>query len=96
MYSSLVKKILLLSIFTLPFSLFAQDSGGIEEVVVTAEKREQNLQDVPSSITAVSDTEIERGTYQNIFDLQTSVPSLVVGSAGASRPFFFIRGITSM
>ena len=38
MYSSLVKKILLLSIFTLPFSLFAQDSGGIEEVVVTAEK----------------------------------------------------------
>ena len=75
MYSSLVKKILLLSIFTLPFSLFAQDSGGIEEVVVTAEKREQNLQDVPSSITAISDTEIERGTYQNIFDLQTSVPS---------------------
>ena len=28
-------------------------------------------------------------------DLQTSVPSLVVGSAGASRPFFFIRGVGS-
>jgi iron complex outermembrane receptor protein len=95
MYSSLVKKILLLSIFTLPFSVLSQDGGGIEEVVVTAEKREQNLQDVPSSITAVSDTEMERGTYQNIFDLQTSVPSLVVGSAGASRPFFFIRGVGS-
>ena len=95
MYSSLVKKILLLSIFILPFSVLSQDGGGIEEVVVTAEKREQNLQDVPSSITAVSDTEMERGTYQNIFDLQTSVPSLVVGSAGASRPFLFIRGVGS-
>ena len=95
MYSSLVKKILLISIFTLPFSVLSQDGGGIEEVVVTAEKREQNLQDVPSSITAVSDTEMERGTYQNIFDLQTSVPSLVVGSAGASRPFLFIRGVGS-
>ena len=95
MYSSLVKKLLLLSIFIIPFSVLSQDGGGIEEVVVTAEKREQNLQDVPSSITAVSDTEMERGTYQNIFDLQTSVPSLVVGSAGASRPFLFIRGVGS-
>ena len=95
MYSSIVKKILLLSIFILPFTVLSQDGGGIEEVVVTAENREQNLQDVPSSITAVSDTEMERGTYQNIFDLQTSVPSLVVGSAGASRPFLFIRGVGS-
>jgi Outer membrane cobalamin receptor protein len=95
MYSSLIKKILLLSIFVFPFVPIAQESAGIEEVVVTAEKREQNLQDVPSSITAISDTEMERGTYQNIFDLQTSVPSLVVGSAGASRPFFFIRGVGS-
>ena len=31
MYSSLVKKILLLSIFTLPFSVLSQDGGGIEE-----------------------------------------------------------------
>ena len=95
MYSSLIKKIFLLSIFVFPFVLISQESAGIEEVVVTAEKREQNLQDVPSSITAISDTEMERGTYQNIFDLQTSVPSLVVGSAGASRPFFFIRGVGS-
>ena len=43
MYSSLVKKILLLSIITLPLSVLSQDGGGIEEVVVTAEKREQNL-----------------------------------------------------
>ena len=95
MYLSLFKKTFIYSLFVLSFGIFAQESTGIEEVVVTAEKREQNLQDVPSSITAVSDTEMERGTYQNIFDLQTSVPSLVVGSAGASRPFLFIRGVGS-
>ena len=95
MYLSLFKKTFIYSLFVLSFGIFAQESAGIEEVVVTAEKREQNLQDVPSSITAVSDTEMERGTYQNIFDLQTSVPSLVVGSAGASRPFLFIRGVGS-
>ena len=95
MYSSFFKTALLFSLITVPFDLISQDSSGIEEVVVTAQKREQNLQDVPSSITAISDTEMERGTYQNIMDLQTSVPSLVVGSAGASRPFFFIRGVGS-
>ena len=54
----------------MPYYAFSQDSSGIEEVVVTAEKREQNLQDVPSSITAISDTEIERATYQNMFDFK--------------------------
>ena len=78
-------------------SVFAQDnnSDGIEEVIVTAEKREQNLQDVPSSITAISSTQMERGNYQTIFDLQTSIPSMVIGSAGASRPFLFLRGVGS-
>ena len=37
MHSSLVKKILIISLFTIPYSLFAQDTAGIEEVVVTAE-----------------------------------------------------------
>ena len=95
MYKLLLKSTFIISISFMPYYAFSQDSSGIEEVVVTAEKREQNLQDVPSSITAISDTEIERATYQNMFDLQTSVPSLVVGSAGASRPFLFIRGVGS-
>ena len=95
MHSSLVKKILIISLFTIPYSLFAQDTAGIEEVVVTAEKREQNLQDVPSSITVLSGSEMERDNFQNLMDLQASIPSVVVGSAGASRPFLFIRGIGS-
>ena len=54
MYKLLLKSTFIISISFMPYYAFSQDSSGIEEVVVTAEKREQNLQDVPSSITAIS------------------------------------------
>ena len=94
-HMSLFKNVLAFSLLLSPLYIFSQESGGIEEIVVTAEKREQNLQDVPSSITALSGSEMERDNFQNLMDLQTSIPSVVVGSAGASRPFLFIRGIGS-
>jgi iron complex outermembrane recepter protein len=34
-------------------SVAADDTGGLEEIVVTAQKREQNLQDVPVSVTPI-------------------------------------------
>ena len=94
-HMSLLKNVLAFSLLLSPLYIFSQESGGIEEIVVTAEKREQNLQDVPSSITALSGSEMERDNFQNLMDLQASIPSVVVGSAGASRPFLFIRGIGS-
>ena len=53
-HMSLLKNVLAFSLLLSPLYIFSQESGGIEEIVVTAEKREQNLQDVPSSITALS------------------------------------------
>ena len=38
----------------------AQDGGSLEEIVVTAQKREQNLQDVPIAITALTAERVER------------------------------------
>jgi outer membrane cobalamin receptor len=62
MYKFLLKTSFILSLSFIPLYVVSQeDSSGIEEIVVTAEKREQNLQDVPSSITAISDTEMETG-----------------------------------
>ena len=96
MYKFLLKTSFVFSLSFIPLYVVSQDNNsGIEEIVVTAEKREQNLQDVPSSITALSDADMEAANVQNMFDLQTSIPSLVVGSAGASRPFLFIRGVGS-
>ena len=43
MYKLLLKSTFIISISFMPYYAFSQDSSGIEEVVVTAEKREQNL-----------------------------------------------------
>ena len=71
------------------------DTPALEEVIVTAEKREQNLQDVPASISAFSAAQIEQAGWDDISQLETSVPSVSVGGDGDSRPFIFIRGVGS-
>jgi iron complex outermembrane receptor protein len=50
----------------------------LEEVVVTAQKREQSLQDVPISVAAVTAVSLEQNRIQTIFSLQTIVPGLQV------------------
>jgi len=68
----------------------------LEEIVVTAQKRAQNLQDVPVAISAVSGDQIVEAAIQDIFDLQTSTPGLRVGQATTgSSTTFAIRGIGS-
>ena len=67
----------------------------LEEVIVTAEKREQSLQDVPASISAFSASQIEQAGWDDISQLETSIPSVSMGGDGDSRPFIFIRGVGS-
>jgi len=42
-------------LFMLTFSAYAQNNSVIEEVIVTAEKRSESLQDISQSVTAISD-----------------------------------------
>ncbi len=49
---------------------------GIEEMVVTAQKREENLQAVPISISALNATDIERRGVQNSADLVSTMPNM--------------------
>ncbi len=66
----------------------------LEEVVVTAQKREQNLQDVPVAVTAFSGAMLEQSGVRDMFELQNNAPGLQVDqsqSAGSSN--FGIRGI---
>jgi outer membrane receptor protein involved in Fe transport len=51
----------------------------LEEVIVTAEKREQSLQDVPASISAFSASQIEQAGWDDISQLETSIPSVSMG-----------------
>jgi len=77
-------------------SAIAQNSLALEEIVVTAQKREQSLQDVPSAVSAISADEVKDflGAGENIRALAGRVPSLQIESSnGRQSPRFYIRGL---
>lgn len=66
----------------------------LEEIVVTAQLREENIQDVPVAVSAVSGAYLEDNSIKDVQELMWSVPSLVVGtnqSSGTGN--FSIRGV---
>jgi iron complex outermembrane receptor protein len=66
----------------------------LEEIVVTAQKREQRLQDVPVAITAVSAETIEANRITSVRDLSALAPNLLVRTqpGGGSNPGYTMRG----
>ena len=72
-----------------------RNNNAIEEITVTARKREESLQDTPISITAFSDTDLRDQGISQLNDIQESVPNLQfdqsVGSANSAR--VSIRGV---
>ena len=64
-----------------------------EEIIVTASKREQTLQDTPISVAVATKQQIEQSQIRDLIDLQTLVPSLKVGQLQSSaNTNFIIRG----
>ncbi|MEJ1963588.1 MAG: TonB-dependent receptor [Gammaproteobacteria bacterium] len=68
-------------------------SAQLEEVVVTAQKRSQNILDVPLSVTALSAQALQRAGIDTVLSLSYSVPSLVVQPTGGGFQRYFIRGV---
>ena len=65
---------------------------GLAEIVVTAQKREQRLQDVPVAVTAVTPETLTKAAVETTLSLQSLVPGLNVNSSEAGfRPF--LRGV---
>ncbi len=78
--------------------VFAQDSElvQLEEIIVTAQRREQSLQDVPISVTAITGNTLENfvSAGDDILALAGRVPSLNAESSnGRVAPRFYIRGL---
>ena len=65
-----------------------------EEVIVTAQKRVENLQDVPISIIAVSGETISNAAITGLEELTLYIPNVTINS-GAGTPNLYIRGIGS-
>ena len=83
-----------------PVAVFAQqapaadEQGGLEEIIVTAQKRAEGLSDVPISISAVSGKQVENYGQTNLEQISSSVPNLkITQTAIANR--IAIRGIAS-
>jgi iron complex outermembrane receptor protein len=67
--------------------------NALEEIIVTALKRSQNLQNVPISVTAFSGRDLEHAGIQDVADLALSVPGLAVTSTGPGQTEVIIRGM---
>ncbi|MES2604557.1 MAG: TonB-dependent receptor, partial [Pseudomonadota bacterium] len=69
----------------------------LEEILVTAERRELLLQDTPISVMAFSGEKLEAGGVEDMFDLADIAPNLDIKGArgsGNTAPIFQIRGIS--
>ncbi len=74
----------------------AQGAIVLEEIIVTAQKREQSLEDVPASVTAITGDTVRDylGSAENVRALANRVPSLNIESSnGRTQPRFYIRGL---
>ena len=76
-------------------SAAAMAEPALEEVIVTAQRREQNLQDTPISLAVFGADEVEKRRITNIADLAAIVPNLRVAPFGVSPTTLriYIRGV---
>jgi outer membrane receptor protein involved in Fe transport len=73
----------------------AEESGGLEEIVVTAQKRTENLQEVPVSITALSTEKLEQLNVTKFEDYVQYLPSVSFQTSGPGFARVFMRGVSS-
>ena len=84
----------------IPFILFASDAAAqnvlMDEIVVTAQKREENIQNVPLAVSAFSGEQLKAMNIQDATRIVDLVPNFKAGGLGGSGgpPFFSIRGIS--
>jgi outer membrane receptor protein involved in Fe transport len=80
---------------TLPAVAAGQESITLEEIIVTAQKREQKLIDVPVAITALSGVELEQRGLSSVQDISFAVPGLTMREDGPGSYTIFMRGLSN-
>ncbi len=78
---------------TAPQGTAAQPTDGIADIVVTAQRRAENVQDIPIAITAFSGETLENANISSLEELQGRTPGLVLNSFSPGQPEVAIRGI---
>lgn len=90
--NTLKKSAMALAIASVSFELQAQ---ALEEVIVTAQHREESLQDVPIAITAIGSEDIRTADISDINAISLRTPGFSMGNFNPAQPQLFIRGVGS-
>lgn len=69
-----------------------RNTSALEEIVVTAQRRDENLQDVPVAVSALSTGDLQDAGVQNFADLQALTPALAISDGPGGR-YLNIRGV---
>src|SRR5947209_14469494 len=70
------------------------DTGLLQEIVVTARKRAENLQDVPLSIDVLTTRDMQNLGIASLDDYAQKVPSISYISTGPGTQLFVMRGVS--
>lgn len=84
--TNIFKTLLLGSTVILPSATFAQDTQDAEtpdELVVTASRRPQNINDIGASISVIGEQALERGQYSFVLDALQTLPGVTINQNGA-------------
>lgn len=71
------------------------DNSIVEEIIVTTQKREQSLRDVPVTVTSYSGRLLEELNIDEFDEVSDITPGLIIQEQSPNNPAFVIRGITS-
>ena len=78
--------------FLISFNISSQEQV-IEDIIVTAEKRDESLQTVSQAVTAITDSELEAKNITSFVDLTALVPGVTVAKNEGYKTVISIRGV---
>lgn len=70
-------------------------TGGVGVIVVTAQKRSEDLQDVPVSVSAIGAEQLDELNIDTFEDYLEQLPTVTAGGAGPGQSTIYIRGLAS-
>lgn len=72
-----------------------QRQGGVRTIVVTAQRRSEDLQDVPVSVSAIGAEELDQLNIDTFEDYLEQIPTVTAGGNGPGQSTIYIRGLAS-
>ena len=79
-------------------AVYAQDDSALEEIIITATRRETDVQDVPLAVTALTGESLQNQNIENLEDLTGVIPNVLIagGNGGTTSGSFYMRGIPNV